>query len=86
MPFHDINKSQLSDYTILTAPTAEIVSIKSTGEVVLKIDSNTAAWIAEYLSNANGKPVLLLRGNTYYKPSDYVAPNVECELVRVIAG
>lgn len=85
MAFTDITIAQRnSEYTNLTDSSAKLVSLNRDGSAVLEISAQTAEFIAQNLSLHAGKPVIIGTGSTYFVAGDYVAPKLECSLVRIV--
>ena len=85
MAFTDIAIAQRStDYTNITDTSAKLVSLNRDGSAVLEISAQTAEFIAQNLSLHAGKPVIISTGRTYFLAGNYVAPKLECSLVRIV--
>jgi hypothetical protein len=83
--FTDITIAQRnSDYTNVTDPSAKLASLNRDGDAVLEISTATAEFIVQNLSLHAGKPVIISTGSTYFLAGNYVAPKLECSLVRIV--
>lgn len=85
MAFTDITLAQqVSDYNNISDPQAKLVSLNQDGSAVLEVSAVTAELYVRNLSQANGKPVIIGTGSTYFLAGDYTAPRMECSLVRIV--
>lgn len=86
MSFLDITIAQrTANYTNFSDPSATLVSLSKDGAAVLRISQDTATFITQNLSQANAKPVLVSTGGgVLFLAGDYVAPNLNCSLVRIV--
>lgn len=83
--FTDITIAQCnSEFTNVTDPSAKLVSLNRDGDAVLEISTATAEFIVQNLSLHAGKPVIISTGSTYFLSGNYVAPKLECSLVRIV--
>lgn len=83
--FADITLAQqTSNYNNISDTSAKLISLNQDGSAVLEISSVTAELYVRNLSLANGKPVIIGAGSTYFLAGDYHAPRLECSLVRIV--
>ena len=83
--FTDITIAQRnSEFTNVTDPSAKLVSLNRDGDAVLEISTATAEFIVQNFSLHAGKPVIISTGSTYFLAGNYVAPKLECSLVRIV--
>lgn len=87
MSFTDISSAtRNSDYNNITVGSATLVSLNSSGEAVLKIDSDTALLYLSAISISGGKPVCFVYQGSYFIPESYEDGKLSCSLVRIVAA